>query len=92
MERVTVRYLGRVQGVGFRATAAHLAQGFEVTGFVRNVHDGSVELVAEGEPPELRKFLNAIATQMGNKIVEQREQWEPIERRTFDRFTIEASI
>ena len=48
MERVVVHYSGRVHGVGFRATVRHIACGFDVTGSVRNLPDGRVELVAEG--------------------------------------------
>lgn len=58
--RVRVRYEGRVQGVGFRFTAVDLGARFNITGFVRNEYDGSVELVAEGEEPVLRAFLDAI--------------------------------
>ena len=46
MERVTVLYSGRVQGVGFRATVRYLACGYDVTGTVRNLPDGRVELIA----------------------------------------------
>ena len=61
MQRVTVLYSGRVQGVGFRATIRHLACGYDVTGFVRNLPDGRVELIAEGAKPELKAFLEGIA-------------------------------
>ena len=61
MTRRTVYYSGRVQGVGFRATVRHLARGFVVTGFVRNLPDGRVELVAEGSQEEIRRFGSAIA-------------------------------
>lgn len=47
--RRTIWFDGRVQGVGFRYTAVHVAQSFAVTGYVRNLPDGRVELVAEGE-------------------------------------------
>jgi acylphosphatase len=53
MERVTVFYSGRVQGVGFRVTVRQIARGFDVTGAVRNLFDGRVELVAEGEKGEV---------------------------------------
>jgi len=53
-------YSGRVQGVGFRYTVKAVAQGFEVAGTVRNLSDGRVELVAEGEPTELKDFCQAI--------------------------------
>ncbi len=58
--RLHVYYSGVVQGVGFRYTVKWLARGFEVTGLVRNLLDGRVELVAEGERPELVAFAQAI--------------------------------
>jgi acylphosphatase len=67
-ERRRVYYSGRVQGVGFRYTAHHLAQGFAVSGFVRNLDDGRVELLAEGEPAELVRFLDAIRGRFGGYI------------------------
>lgn len=57
---MTVLYSGRVQGVGFRYTAKQVAAGFEVTGTVRNLPDGRVELVAEGARTELDEFRTAI--------------------------------
>jgi acylphosphatase len=64
----TVRYSGRVQGVGFRYTAQQLAAGYAVAGFVRNCPDGDVELVAEGEPDEVERFLAALAERMADNI------------------------
>jgi acylphosphatase len=55
-----VVYAGHVQGVGFRFTVRALAPGFEVTGTVRNLPDGRVELVAEGDRAELEAFQQAI--------------------------------
>lgn len=52
-----VFYEGRVQGVGFRYFARRLAAGFDVAGYVRNLPDGRVELVASGEAEE---FLQAL--------------------------------
>ncbi len=57
---MTVFYSGRVQGVGFRYTAKTVATGFEVTGTIRNLPDGRVELVAEGKPDELEAFRTAL--------------------------------
>jgi acylphosphatase len=68
VERRRVYYSGRVQGVGFRFTAERLAQRFAVSGWVRNLDDGRVEVVAEGEPSELDAYLDAIATAMHGKI------------------------
>ena len=58
--RLKIFYSGRVQGVGFRHTAKTLAAGFEITGIVRNLPDGRVELVAEGSREELEAFRDAI--------------------------------
>jgi acylphosphatase len=63
-----VRYFGRVQGVGFRYTAHGLAQRFAVAGHVRNLPDGSVEVVAEGAADQVEGFLAAISRQMAGYI------------------------
>lgn len=55
-----IYYSGHVQGVGFRYTVKSVATGFEVTGTVRNLLDGRVELVAEGSREELEAFRKAI--------------------------------
>jgi acylphosphatase len=55
-----ILYSGHVQGVGFRYAAKAVAAGFEVTGTVRNLPDGRVELVAEGARAELEAFRQAI--------------------------------
>ncbi len=55
-----VLYSGRVQGVGFRYAVRRLASGFEVTGTVRNLSDGRVELIAEGNQDELAAFQKGI--------------------------------
>lgn len=53
-------YSGHVQGVGFRYTVKSVAAGFEIVGTVRNLIDGRVELVGEGQREELEAFRNAI--------------------------------
>lgn len=58
MKAFRVFYEGRVQGVGFRYTARHLAKGFEVAGTVRNLPDGRVEIEVAGA--EAREFIQAI--------------------------------
>jgi acylphosphatase len=59
-QRMSVLYSGRVQGVGFRYNVKSVAAGFEVTGTVRNLDDGRVELIAEGQRSELDAFRAAI--------------------------------
>jgi acylphosphatase len=67
-DRRRVFFSGRVQGVGFRYTCQSLARGFEVAGHVRNLADGRVELVIEGEPAEIDGILTAIDREMGAYI------------------------
>ena len=61
MISLQIFYEGNVQGVGFRWTVRHIAKGFDVTGWVRNLVDGRVELQVNGEETEVRAFLDAIA-------------------------------
>ena len=66
--RMQIYYSGRVQGVGFRYTARRIAQHHAVTGFVRNLDDGRVELVAEGAPGEIDRVLAEIVEAMTGYI------------------------
>lgn len=68
MIRQVVRFRGQVQGVGFRATALWESRGFRVTGYVRNLEDGGVELAAEGEAAEVEGFLAALRERMAGSI------------------------
>ncbi|MGD9402357.1 MAG: acylphosphatase [bacterium] len=58
--RVYARVHGVVQGVGFRHFARTLAESFGIKGYVRNVPDGSVEVVAEGDKQVLKAFLDEV--------------------------------
>jgi len=75
--RCEVHYSGRVQGVGFRWNACHVARGFAVTGFVRNLSDGRVQLVTEGERSEVERFLAAIADSMLGNIQDSKVTFSP---------------
>ncbi len=66
--RVGMRFVGRVQGVGFRATTRSIARGFVVVGWVRNEHDGSVLLEAEGSPEQVEAFLADLHQRLGRNI------------------------
>ncbi len=59
-KRMQIYYSGNVQGVGFRYTVKSVATGYELTGTVRNLPDGRVELIAEGAKAELEAFREAI--------------------------------
>ena len=70
-------YSGRVQGVGFRYTARNLALNFDVTGFVRNLPDGRVELVVEGALHEVESFLSALSERMTDFVRRADRRPEP---------------
>jgi acylphosphatase len=75
-ERVTNLYAGHVQGVGFRFAVKTLTTGFEVTGIVRNLPDGRVELVAESAKEELEAFLQAVRdSEVGRFIRQEQASW-----------------
>lgn len=71
--RIQVFYVGNVQGVGFRYSVKTVATGFEVTGTVRNLSDGRVELVAEGTKDELEAFRQAIRESGLDHFIRQEE-------------------
>ena len=60
MTSLQVFYEGRVQGVGFRWTVRHIAKGFDVIGWVRNLIDGRVEMQVSGHESEVHAFIDAI--------------------------------
>jgi acylphosphatase len=68
MVRKHIYYSGDVQGVGFRYTAVRVAANYAVTGYVRNLTDGRVEVVVEGEPRDVTAFLDALAEAMTGYI------------------------
>ena len=73
---MNILYSGQVQGVGFRYTVKSLATGFEVTGAVRNLPDGRVELVAEGSAEELDAFRQAIRDEgLDHFIQDEQVDW-----------------
>lgn len=68
MVRKQIGYVGRVQGVGFRARVEGLARGRGVSGWVRNEDDGGVTLEAQGGDRDVRAFVDAIGSEMGTLI------------------------
>ena len=89
IERRRVFYSGRVQGVGFRATCRELAERRSVTGSVRNLPDGRVELLAEGQPAEVEIFLTMIRAEMGDWVRSETSQTEPAGDPPLSDFSIE---
>ena len=58
--RKHIIFYGRVQGVGFRYRAEHAAASYGVTGWVRNLSDGSVEMEAEGTEQSIDNMIIAV--------------------------------
>ncbi|MDD4879813.1 MAG: acylphosphatase [Candidatus Omnitrophica bacterium] len=75
-KRVHVFYSGRVQGVGFRFTAEAIAGRLKLGGWVSNLRDGRVEVVAEGEESALKSFLSGISEEMSHYIADTEISWE----------------
>jgi acylphosphatase len=87
MISLQVFYEGHVQGVGFRFTVRHIAKGFDVTGWVRNLPDGRVEVQVTGEEDEVRAFLRHVEdSELHSLIRKQTENQlnEAVATRGFD--------
>lgn len=70
VQRLHVLYQGNVQGVGFRFTVCELARPLRVTGYVRNLPSGEVEVLAEGKPRQLDTLLHEIAASRLNYYIQ----------------------
>lgn len=79
MKRVSMIVSGRVQGVGFRYYVEDIALGMNISGWVRNLSDGTVEIDAEGEEDRLKNFVRTITNtkkgfiQVSNIVVQDKE-------------------
>jgi acylphosphatase len=87
MIRKTVYYSGNVQGVGFRYTAQRIAAAHTVTGYVKNLPDGRVELVLEADEKEIDVVLADVADALADYIRNTRTDTSPASG-SFRRFTI----
>src|SRR5205085_7420359 len=76
--RQDVRFYGRVQGVGFRYTAQHIAGGRPLTGYVENLSDGTVHLVVEGEKTKVAAYLTDLHNSMERYIDHQVAEEQPV--------------
>lgn len=68
-KRIHVFYSGRVQGVGFRYTARSIASSLGLSGWARNLRDGDVEVVCEGEEKKLKAFLGDMAKEFPSQYI-----------------------
>jgi len=74
-KQVRALYTGRVQGVGFRFTAESIANDLNATGWVKNLRDGRVEVVAEAEEDSLKDFLERINKYFARYIQDVDIEW-----------------
>ncbi|OIO33269.1 MAG: hypothetical protein AUJ70_03555 [Candidatus Omnitrophica bacterium CG1_02_40_15] len=76
-KRAHIFYSGHVQGIGFRYTAQDIAMGMGLAGWVKNLEDGRVEIIAEGKEEDLKEFLDKISKgQLGRYITNAELSWE----------------
>jgi acylphosphatase len=78
MSSVEVFFEGRVQGVGFRWSVRNLAKGFDVTGWIKNLADGRVQMQISGSAAEIKSFLEAI-TQSDLRGLIRKQSESPLE-------------
>ncbi len=76
-KRIHVYYHGRVQGVGFRFTASALAADLGLSGWVKNLPNGRVELVCEGNKEDLQRILAKIDGQFSGYLQRKDVNWMP---------------
>ena len=76
LKRVEAVYSGMVQGVGFRFTAQRLAEGLDIKGWVKNLPNGAVQLVAEGSEDNLHKLLGQLKTHFKDDIKNAGINWQ----------------
>jgi len=88
MKRIHVFCSGHVQGVGFRYTAQDIAESLSLKGWVKNLADGRVEVVVEGDEKDLKEFLDKISKgQMGRYVTNTDVSWEK-PTKEFDSFEV----
>jgi acylphosphatase len=86
--RLSAIVYGRVQGVFFRDTARRQAWALGLTGYVRNLPDGTVEVVAEGPQDTLQQLLEQIGTGPSGARVEKVDSHWGDHSGEFDRFEV----
>jgi len=88
MRRVEVYVSGLVQGVGFRYFTRKMAKEIGVSGYVMNLKDGRVFIVAEGDDEQIEKFLSTVKQGPSFAIVKNTEVFQKEATNEFSEFTI----
>ncbi|MCR4734407.1 MAG: acylphosphatase [Treponema sp.] len=79
MIRLKLKFIGRVQGVGFRYTAKHLANSLGLTGWVYNEWDGSVSMEVQGKESSINKLIEGLEDGIFISIDKIERQQIPLE-------------
>jgi acylphosphatase len=87
IKQFKITFLGRVHGVGFRFTTQSLAQQLKINGYVKNMPEGSVELMVTCSKEQLNTLLKKIKAYL-NKYITNIEIQESLVNETFTNFTI----
>lgn len=92
MIRANIIVEGRVQGVGYRANTRRMANQLNLKGWVRNLRDGRVEIMVEGEEEMVERLIQwchrGPTSAYVNKVITEKS--EP--QREFNRFTIKSTL
>ena len=75
-KQIKAIFYGRVQGIGFRYTALKIARELGLQGFAKNLADGSVQLVAQGEEESINNFVLEIKKSFSNEIEKVETIWQ----------------
>ena len=73
-KRIKLKIYGLVQGVGYRYMSQKTAKIFGFTGYVRNLEDGTIEILAEGEEKKLKEFIDWCYNGVGPAQVQKIEK------------------
>ena len=79
-----IRFKGRVQGVGFRYTTQRAANRYDLSGFVRNLPDGSVEALLQGTEADIQACLGDIREYFGGYLRDTRVTDQPVNHQYHD--------
>ena len=70
-----MKFIGTVQGVGFRYTTIHMANRLGLVGWVRNMSDGSVEAIAEGDEETVKDLIDSLNKKFSGYISDTEIKW-----------------
>jgi len=88
MVRAHIHFYGTVQGVGFRYTTLSFAQELSLTGWVKNLPNGSVEATIEGPREKIDELVSKLKIHFGSYLREEKIEWTEA-RNEFNRFYVE---